>query len=167
MENNTFNIVNYFKFISLKGLYIILGIISSLLFAFGVKKSTAKCIYELMGIDQGTILFLMTIGLVCTIFFTYCYYKIKCIIGSINFSDKDIKLSAKNIEKEVNYDECIINNKKLAVLDVENSLNPGFSTFTFDDNGIKKKIHFKIEIDDLYFLKQILKEKQNDLLKTS
>ena len=50
---------------------------------------------------------------------------------------------------------------------MENSLNPGFSTFTFYDNGIKKKIHFKIEIDDLYYLKQILKEKQNDLLKIS
>ena len=67
MGNNTFNIVNYFKLIILKGLYIIFGIISFLLFAFGVKKTTAKCIYELMGIDQEIALILFAIGIVSSL----------------------------------------------------------------------------------------------------
>lgn len=167
MGNNTFNIVNYFKFIFFKGLYIVFGTITFTLFALGVTKSSTPSFYEQLGVDQDTALILFSIGFVLTLVILNFYFKVKCIIGRIYFNEKDIKLSAKNIENEVNYDECIINNKKLAVLDVENSLNPGYSTFTFDDNGIKKIIYFKIEIDDLYYLKQILKEKQNDLLKIS
>lgn len=167
MENNTFNIVNYFNYIFLKSLYIVLGTITFTMYLLGVRKSPTSTFYDKLGVDQETAVILLTIGIFLTLIFLNFYLKVRCIIGSLNFNEKDIKLSAKNTENEVNYDECIINNKKLAVLDVENSLNPGFSTFTFYDNGIKKKIHFKIEIDDLYYLKQILKEKQNDLLKIS
>ena len=140
-----------------------MGTITFTLFALGVTKSSTPNFYEQLGVDQDTALILFSIGFVLTLVILNFYFKVKCIIGRVDFNDKDIKLSTKHIEKGVSYNECIINNKKLAVLDVENSLNPGYSTFTFDDNGLKKSIHFKIKIDDLYYLKQLLKEKQNAL----
>ncbi len=161
MENNySFNIIKYWRFLFLRGLFIVFGIIFFTLFFLGANRGSPTNFYDRIGLTQKIQVLLMFIGGSLGSIIAICYFNIKCITGSIVFSQIEIKLSTKHVEKKVSYNECIINNKKLAVLDVENSLNPVFSTFTFDDNGVNKSIHFKIKIDDLYYLKQFLKEKQ-------